>query len=96
MANQAIDELLRKRRDRAIAICLGVKERECDRHLPPEASTRLRKVILDQLNEFYDLCLDVTRSLDTGEVTLNEIYLEKISEIHSTVVKPAETVGASR
>ena len=86
MANQAIDELLRKRRDRAIAIVLGVKERECDRHLPPEAQARMRKVILDQLNEFYDLCLDVMRSLDTGDVTLNSLYLEKLDEIHSATV----------
>lgn len=84
--NQAIDELLRKRRDRAIAIILGVKERECDQHLPAQASARLRKVILDQLNEFYDLCLDVMRSLDTGDVTLNQLYLDKLDEIHSATV----------
>lgn len=75
-----INDVLARRRDRALAIILGVKERECDRHLPREAQGKLRKVILDQINEFYDLCLDVMRSLDNGEFILNEVYVEKLEE----------------
>lgn len=82
---QVLADVLAKRRDRAAAIILGVKERECDRHLPDHVKAKLRKVVLDQLNEFYDLCLDLMRSLDTGEVVLNELYLRKIDEMHQAV-----------
>lgn len=78
---QALEALLKKRKDRSIAIILGVKERDCDRHLPEQASLRLRKVILDQLNEMYSMMIDVADSLDTGEVVLNEEYLGKIDRM---------------
>lgn len=81
-----LSDILAKRRDRSIAIILGVKERECDQYLPPEAKAKLRKVVLDQMNEFYDLCCDVMRSLDSGDAVLNERYLEKLDEIHRVVV----------
>lgn len=65
------EEILRKRRDRTIAIILGLKEREVDPLLRQEpggdrASGMLRKVILDQINDFYDMALDVASS---GEAT---------------------------
>lgn len=82
----SLNELLAKRRDRAIATVLGVKERECDAFLPPESRARLRKVILDQINEVADLALDVIKSLDTGEVVLNEAYLERLDAIYAAVV----------
>lgn len=83
---QVLTDILAKRRDRAIAIVLGVKERECDRHLPPEASYKLRKVVLDQFNELHDLATDLIKSLDTNGIVLNEIYLQKLDEIHNAVM----------
>lgn len=88
---QLLGDILAKRRDRAIAIVLGVKERECDAHLPPEASRKLRKVVLDQLNDFHDLCVDVMRSLDTGDIHLNEVYMQKLDSIHDLVYELAST-----
>ena len=81
-----IADLLAKRRDRAISIVLGVKEREADQYLPPEVRQKLRKVVLDQMNDLCDLVMDIARSLDTGEVVLNEAYLEKIDEMHNALV----------
>lgn len=81
-----LEAMLSRRKDRAIAIILGTKERDCDPHLPPAAQQKLRKVVLDQLNDFYEMCRDVMASLDTGEVTLNEEYLRKIDELHHTIV----------
>jgi len=67
-----------------------MKERECDKYLSKEASGKLRKAILDQFNEFYEICVDVMRSLDTGEVVLNEHYVdrieEKLAELHRALV----------
>lgn len=87
---QLLGEILAKRRDRAIAIVLGVKERECDQHLPPEASHKLRKVVLDQLNDYHDLCVDVMRSLDTGDMQLNAHYMDKLDSIHQLVYEMAK------
>lgn len=78
--------LLRKRRDRAIAICLSLKEREADPFLPPQVSAKLRKVILDQMNDLYDTCLDLLGSSDDGTVILNEEYLRKIDDLHDLLV----------
>lgn len=83
----ALEQMLKRRRDRAIATILGIKERECDPHLPDAARQRLRKVVLDQLNDFYDVVLDVAASLDTGEVTLNEMYLDKIDSLHEGIAE---------
>lgn len=78
-------DVIARRRDRAIAVLLGVKEKEVDQYLPAEVKVRLRKAILDQLNEFHSLVLDVMRSLDNGEVVLNDLYLEKIDDLHREV-----------
>lgn len=83
----AISDLLAKRRDRAISIVLGVKEREADRYLPPDVRQKLRKVVLDQMNDLCDLLTDVARSLDNGDVVLNDIYLQKIDAIHDALVE---------
>jgi hypothetical protein len=85
-------DLLKKRINRASAIILGVKEREIDALLKSHpqgkhASDKLRKVVLDQLNELHDLCIDLFGSLDNGEVILNEDYLKKLDQIHTAVVR---------
>lgn len=82
---EALADLLKRRRDRAIAIVLTIKERDCDSHLPPEVRKKLRKVVLDQFNEFYDLVLDLMSSLDSGDVVLNEAYLSKLDCVHRDV-----------
>jgi hypothetical protein len=84
--SEVLTEILAKRRDRAIAIVLGVHDRDLKSYLPPEVSAKLRKVVLDQLNEFHDLCIDVLRSLDNGEVLLNDHYLALLAEVHEAVV----------
>lgn len=84
-----LNEVIARRRDRGIAIILGIKERECDKYLPREVSAKLRKTVLDQYNEFYDLVMDVIRSLDNGEFVINEHYMDrlerKLEDIHQYV-----------
>lgn len=78
------DEILRKRRDRTIAIILGLKEREVDPLLTQmpggsRASGLLRKVILDQINDFYDMALDVASSGTVEGFEFNpEVWLPRI------------------
>lgn len=84
--NNSLIELLARRRDRAIATILNVKERECDEHLPAHARAALRKVVLDTVNDFYDVCIDVAKSLDNDSVVVNQAYIErKLDEIYEAV-----------
>ena len=89
--NDGIKEILAKRRDRACAILLGFKERECDEYLPEHVSAALRKQILDQLNDFYDVSIDLLRSVDSNGVVMNEEFLarmfNKIDEIHEILLE---------
>jgi hypothetical protein len=86
------DEILKKRRDRAIAIVLSIKEREVDPILDDmpggrDASRALRKVVLDQLNDFCDLALDVAGSGDAMNFEFNpEVWARKINDIHHAVM----------
>jgi len=82
-------ELLAKRKNRTLATIMNVKEKECDRYLPPEAQAALRKVIMDTVNDFYDVCLDVIRSVEEADesVVVNWDYIERrIDLIYDAVV----------
>lgn len=78
--------LLERRCKRSIAVILGVAEREVGSALSPEQHQKLRKVVLDVFHDYQGLIEDVMESLDTGEVALNALYLEKIDQIHATLV----------
>lgn len=79
-------ELLEKRRNRAMAVVLGYKEREVDPHLPGRVSSELRKKILEQFNDYHAFVADVLDSLDTSDgVVLNDFYLQRIDELHRGV-----------
>lgn len=70
------EEILKKRMDRAIASILNVKEREVDPLLKQSpggerASRLLRKVILDQMNDFCDMARDVAGSGEAATMEFN-------------------------
>lgn len=76
------DELLRRRKDRAIAIALKVKERDVDPILLKQpggerASRMLRKVILDVINDFYADALDVAKSGEAANFWFNDEVWER-------------------
>ena len=70
-------EFLGKRRDRAIAIILSYKERECDDYLPDYVSRELRKVVLDQINDIVELAFDMINY----DIVLNDEFLDKLDEL---------------
>ena len=84
--DDAVRRILAKRRDRVIATILGTKEDVCDEYLPQAASAELRKVVLDQINDYFDLCSDLLRSVQPDGMIMNETWLEKINDIHEAVV----------
>ncbi len=94
MQQQLLSDILAKRRDRAIAIILGVKERECDKSLSPASSSKLRKVVLDQLNDYHDLCADLIRSLDSDDVVLNEVFVERLDQISNQLTQVQAEVAS--
>ena len=76
------EQLIKKRKDRAIGIVLRVKEREIDPILDElpngdRLSARLRKVILDQFNELAELACDVASSGEAGTFWFNDEVWEK-------------------
>jgi hypothetical protein len=90
--SDVLTDILAKRRDRAIATILNTKEQEVDPYLTDsprgrEAAAKLRKAVLDQLNDFHEMCLDVLRALETGDtVVLNDHYLQLLAEVHDAIV----------
>lgn len=84
--DSGIKDLLERRRNRAIAIVLGVKERECDVELNAAQSQKLRKVVLDQFNDFCDLAVDILESATANNgVVLNDHYLQILEDIHAAI-----------
>lgn len=80
--------VLKKRKDRSLYAILSIKEREVDPNITPELARAFRKVVLDALNDYHELVLDIMASYDqTGEVVLNAEYLRKIDELHAGAVK---------
>ena len=72
---------LGKRRDRTIATLLGFKEREIDKFLPDDVSSRLRKEIMDQVNELVDTAFDL---MSPG---INQDYLDRIDKIYEALIE---------
>lgn len=85
--DDTVKKILAKRRDRMIATILSFKEDECDEYLPNDVSMDLRKLVLDQVNDFSDLCSDLLRSVQPDGMIINEHYADMLEEIHATIVR---------
>lgn len=76
--------LLEKRKNKCIATILSVKEKEYDPHLTKEDAAQFRKIILDEINDFFNLANDLL-----GD-NMNEFYLdmvEMLEDIHGVILK---------
>jgi hypothetical protein len=74
--------LIANRGNRCTATLLTWIEREVYPHLSHEMQRELRSLVLDQVNGFKDLAMDVVKS-DTAY--LNELWVQKLDEIHRDV-----------
>jgi hypothetical protein len=94
------EDILKKRRDRTIAIVLGIKEREVDPLLlgqpgGEQASKALRKVILDQVNDFYDIALDVASSSGADDYDFNpEVWSRRIEGQLRDMTRAVQTLAS--
>lgn len=83
MKNDFIEDMMCKKRDKICAIILSVKDKQCNQYLTDESSVALRKVVLDQVNDFCDYALDLIEASETDDI-LNELIF-KIDDIHKKV-----------
>lgn len=67
-------QMIGKRRDRVIATILGFKEDSCDEYLPDDVSDKLRKVILDQINDVCNYAIDIAEE----KTVVNEEFLKRL------------------
>lgn len=81
--------LLGRRKNRTLAIMLAEKDDMVETgRLDEDAGEDLRKVILDQVNDFHDFCVDWLEASDYGMVT-NQLALDRLVEILKAT--PADT-----
>ena len=73
------EKIIARQRDRTIAAILEYRERELP-YIDEMQSRGLRKVVLDQVNDLANLCLDL---LDGAAV--NEYYIEALDKIYEAV-----------
>lgn len=87
---EAVVESLAKRRDAVIKSILRFKELEVDEHLPPHTSRQLRKIVLDEVNEFYSMVVRIMGTYENSGVLVNELYLAKLDELYADMCERRE------
>ena len=76
--------LLDKRLKRCIKSILNSKERMVDPFVPSDISSQFRTVILDEINSFYSIIIDIIDESSNQEFL---DMLEMIEDIHEKLVK---------
>jgi hypothetical protein len=74
---------LEKRKNIMIKSLMQFKEAELDAYLPHEISVALRNKIMDEINIFADLALDL---LD--DAIMNEEFMDRLDDIYKIVASP--------
>lgn len=77
--NTMAANLIATRGNRATAVILSWLEENAYEYLPEEVQRETRQMILDQINVFKDLAIDIVKS-DTAYI--NQIWVEKLDAIH--------------
>ncbi len=80
--NTMAANLIAARGNRTTAMVLGWLEDNVYEFLDDDVQRNTRKMILDNINGFKDLAIDIVKS-DTAY--MNEIWLEKIDQIHEAI-----------
>lgn len=86
--NTMAANLIATRGNRATAVILSWMEENAYEYLPEDVRKELRQTVLDQINIFKDLAIDIVKS-DTAYI--NQIWVEKLEEIHRDVQRGIRT-----
>jgi len=82
--DEGLRVLLGRRKNRVLAIMLAEKDDLAENgYLPEYEAEHLRKVILDQVNDFHDFCVDLLGT--TGSMQTNQYALDRLNEIYEIV-----------
>lgn len=74
-------DFVKKRRDRVLATILSYKEANVDRYLPQVERENLRRIILNNVNDFNDLVLDMLKATAEPQVEVNQLYLDAMKSL---------------
>lgn len=74
-------DFVKKRRDRVLATILSYKEINVDRYLPQAERENLRRIILNNVNDFNDLVLDMLKATAEPHVETNQLYLDAMKSL---------------
>lgn len=80
--NTMAANLIATRGNRTTAVILSWLEDNAYQYLPEEVQRETRQMILDQINTFKDLSIDIVKS-DTAYI--NQIWVEKLDQIYEEV-----------
>lgn len=80
--NSGVAKLIALRGNRTTAVMLSWLEENVYRYLPEEVQVETRRQVMDNINSFKDLAIDIVKS-DTAAI--NEIWAEKIDQIHQEI-----------
>lgn len=87
VVDHGLRTLLGRRKNRTLAIMLSEKDELQEMGaISDDDAEVLRKVILDEVNDFHDFCVDLLEAAQEGQ-TVNQIALDRLDSI-------AEAVGA--
>lgn len=80
--NSTTANLVATRGNRCTAAILGFLEDEVYATVPEistEMQKRIRQVVLDQINGFKDLAIDIVKS---DAAVMNQVWVEKLDDMH--------------
>lgn len=84
--NSMAANLVATRGNRCTASIMGWMESNAYHYLPREVQVALRQNVIDNVNSFKDLAIDIVKS-DTAMI--NQIWVQKLDEIHKEIKKVA-------
>jgi hypothetical protein len=79
-SNSMAANLVASRGNRCSAVLLTWMEDNAYEFLPEDVQFQLRRTILDQINGFKDLAIDIVKS---DVAAMNQVWVEKLDAIHS-------------
>ena len=81
-------DLLDRQKNRSLARILSAN----DELVPASARPQLRKVVLEEVNDFCELAVCLLETVADETSILNEAWLDKLEEIHRAVAPRTQNV----
>ena len=84
-------ELLDRKKNRLIRVILGTKERLYPDGVVPDDGGAFRKVVLDEINAFFEQVSDIIDTLQHDRsIVVNQLFLDKLDELREEIRQEAK------